>query len=146
MLHITGGFAVSELSSNFFSVAMFEESMSGQARDQIGDWVLRAGIALAFFPFGFDKFPSGLDTQWVRFFDQVGVGQWFRYLTGIVEVTGAALVLFPLTSRIGIAILTATMAVASVIHIFVVHQPTNAIITGGLCLGLIASWRRMRRN
>jgi len=125
---------------------MFEESMSGQVRDQIGDWVLRAGIALAFLLFGCDKFPSGPGAQWVRFFDQVGVGQWFRYFTGIVEVAGAALVLFPTTTRIGIAILTATMAVASVVHIFVIRQPANAIITGVLCLGLMAFWWRMRKS
>ena len=58
--------------------------------------MLRAGIALAFALFGLEKFPSGADAHWVRFFDQVGVGQWFRYFTGI---------------------LATTMAVASAIHI-----------------------------
>jgi putative oxidoreductase len=119
---------------------MFEESTSGPAPDKIRDWVLRAGIALAFVLFGLDKFPSSPDAQWVRFFDQVGVGQWFRYFTGIVEVIGGALVLFPLTVRVGLTILATTMAVASAIHIFVIRQPANAIITGGLCLGLAAFW------
>jgi putative oxidoreductase len=125
---------------------MFEESPSGHARDKIGDWVLRAGVAFAFVLFGFDKFPSGPGAPWVRFFDQVGVGQWFRYFTGIVEVAGGALVLFPATTRIGVAILAATMAVASVMHVFIIHQPANAIITGGLCLGLVAFWWRMSKS
>jgi putative oxidoreductase len=125
---------------------MFEEPTFGQERDKISDWVLRAGIALVFVIFGLVKFPSGPDTQWVRFFDQVGVGQWFLYFTGIVEVAGGALVLFPATTRIGSAILAGTMAVASMIHIFVIHQPANAIITGALCLGLVGFWRRMRRS
>jgi hypothetical protein len=81
--------------------------------------VLRAGIALAFALFGLEKFPSGADAHWVRFFDQVGVGQWFRYFTGI---------------------LATTMAVASAIHISVIRQPANEIITGGRCLGLAAFW------
>ena len=119
---------------------MFEEATSGQARDKIGDWVLRVGIALAFVAFGVEKFPSDPNGQWVKFFDQVGVGQWFRYLTGIVEVVGGTLVLIPVTARVGLAILAATMAVASAIHVFVIHQPANTIITGGLCLGLAAFW------
>jgi putative oxidoreductase len=123
---------------------MFEQSTSGQARDKITDWVLRAGVALAFVLFGLEKFPSGPDSQWVRFFDQVGIGQWFRDFTGIIEVASGALVLLPATTRIGVAILAVTMAVASMIHIFVIHQPANAIITGALCLALIGFWRRMR--
>jgi uncharacterized membrane protein YphA (DoxX/SURF4 family) len=107
---------------------------------------LRIGIAVAFVLLGSEKFPSGPDAHWVRFFDQVGVGQWFRYFTGLVEVASGALVLFPLTTRIGTLILAATMAVASVIHVFVIHQPANAIITGGLCLACIAFWWRMRKG
>jgi putative oxidoreductase len=125
---------------------MFEAPASASSRDRIGDWVLRGGIALAFVLFGFDKFPSGPSAQWVRFFDQVGIGQWFRYFTGIVEVAGGALVLFPATTRLGAAILALTMAVASVIHVLIIHQPANVLITGALCLGLVAFWWRMGKN
>ena len=131
---------------DFAGFLMFEGSTSNQSRDQIGEWVLRTGIALAFVLFGLDKFPSAPDAQWVRFFDQVGLGQWFRYFTGIVEVASGVLVLFPATTRIGVAVLAVTMAVASVIHVFVIHQPGNVIITGGLCLGLIAFWWSMRKS
>jgi uncharacterized membrane protein YphA (DoxX/SURF4 family) len=125
---------------------MFEVATSGQAPDKIGDWVLLGGIALVFVLFGLEKFPSGPDAQWVKFFDQVGVGQWFRYFTGVVEIAGGALVSFPGTARAGLAILATTMAVASVIHVFVIHQPANAIITGGFCLGLAAFWRSRRKS
>jgi len=122
---------------------MFEEAASGQDRDKIGDWVLRGGVAVAFVVIGIEKFPSGPNGHWVKFFDQVGVGQWFRYFTGIVEVVGGTLVLIPVTTRVGLAILAATMAVASIIHVVVIHQPANTIITGGLCLGLAAlGWSR----
>ena len=123
---------------------MFETPASGHVRDPIGDWVLRAGIALAFVFFGFEKFPSGPGSPWIHFFNQVGIGQWFRYFTGIVEVAAGAMVLFPPMTRIGAALLAVTMAVASLIHIFVIHQPANALITGPLCLGLFAFWWRMR--
>ena len=38
----------------------------------------------------------------MKFFDQVGVGQWFRYFTGLVEVFGALLVLIPKTAQAGL--------------------------------------------
>lgn len=123
---------------------MFENVASGRAGDKIGDWVLRSGIAAAFILFGLDKFPAGPNAQWVRFFDQVGAGQWFRYFTGAVEVGAGFLVLFPRTTRIGLATLAVTMAVASMIHIFIIHQPANCVITGGFCLGLIAMFWRFR--
>src|SRR5947209_19797907 len=34
----------------------------------------------------------------VALFRDIGVGQWFRYLTGAVEVTGAALLVIPMLS------------------------------------------------
>ena len=120
---------------------MFDDSAPAHSRDNIGDWVLRIGIGLVFILFGEEKFT---DPMWVRFFDQVGAGQWFRYFTGIVEIAGAASVLFPKTTRIGALILAATMAVASLIHIFVLHHPENVIITGLLCFGLVAFSMRMR--
>lgn len=125
---------------------MFEEAGSARAPDRIGDWVLRGGVALAFVLFGLDKFPSGANAPWVKFFDQVGVGQWFRYFTGVVEIAGAGLVLVPKSARLGLAILAATMLAASCIHVFVIHQPGNVIITGGLFVALLAFWWSRRKD
>jgi putative oxidoreductase len=121
---------------------MFNESTPVPSRDKIGDWVLRVGIGLVFALFGREKFT---DPMWVSFFDQVGVGQWFRDFTGVVEMAGAALVLFPKTTRIGALILAITMVVASLIHVIVLRHPANVIITGLLCVGLFAFSLRMRR-
>src|SRR5579872_3585612 len=125
---------------------MFEQPASDHAPDKIRDWVLRAGVGLVFVLFGLEKFPSGPESHWVQFFNQVGIGQWFRYFTGIVEVAGGALVLLPLTARTGLALLAITMAAASVIHVFVIHQPANVIITGALCLGISAFWWSRRQG
>lgn len=125
---------------------MFGEPSATLPRDRIGDWVLRGGVAFAFLLIGLDKFPSGENEQWVRFYDQIGIGQWFRYFTGVIEIAGAALVAIPKTARFGLAILAATMAGASLIHIFVMHHPGNVIITGGPCLGLMAFWWSRRGN
>ena len=39
------------------------------------------------------SFPNG--TEWVGLFRQIGLGQWFRYFTGAVEILGGVLVLVP---------------------------------------------------
>jgi len=65
----------------------------------------------------------------VQEFAQVGLGQWFRYFTGILEVTGAAAIVIPPLSRWG-AILPATvMSGAAVAHITALHTaPTLPVI------------------
>jgi putative oxidoreductase len=125
---------------------MFEAASQGEGRSKISDWMLRGAIAFVFLLFGFEKFPSGADGPWIRFFDQVGWGQWFRYATGVVEVAGAVLVAVPVTARFGLAILAATMAGASFIHAFVLHHPENCIITGAFFLALTAMWWMRRAS
>ncbi len=124
---------------------MFEQATTGTQRNVLTDWVLRGGIALAFLLFGWDKFPSGPDAEWVRFFAQIGWGQWFRYFTGVAEMLGALLVLIPWTVTAGLGLLACTMAGAALIHIFVMHHPPNAIIPLVFLAGLIGFWLS-RRN
>ena len=123
---------------------MFDQS--DRAPDNITDWVLRGGVGLIFVLFGLEKFPSDPNAHWVQFFNQVGAGQWFRYFNGVVEVIGGALVVLPATARFGLALLALTMAAASAIHIFVIHQPANVLITGTFCIGLTALWWKKRTN
>ncbi|MDG1531282.1 MAG: DoxX family protein [Paracoccaceae bacterium] len=56
----------------------------------------------------------------VATFDAVGVGQWFRYVTGIIEVGGALLLWVNGHQAIGAGLLTCTMIGAVVAHIFVI--------------------------
>ena len=123
---------------------MFDQSQ--HASDKITDWVLRAAIGLVFILFGLEKFPSTPTNHWVQFFNQVGAGQWFRYVTGTVEVIGGALVVVPAAARLGLALLALTMAAASAVHIFVIHQPANVLITGTFCIGLTAFWWKKRTS
>jgi uncharacterized membrane protein YphA (DoxX/SURF4 family) len=55
----------------------------------IGFWALKLVLA-AFFLFTGGAKLTGLPAM-VEVFERVGFGQWFRYLTGILEVGGAAL-------------------------------------------------------
>ena len=77
-------------------------------------------------------------------FEAIGVGQWFRYLTGTLEVAGAILLLIPLTSGLGALMLVGVMAGAVVTHVFIVGgSPLMAIILF-VVTGLIAWGRRER--
>ena len=53
----------------------------------VGLWILQIGAAGMFLMVGFFKL-SG-DPQMVGLFDAIGLGQWFRYVTGSLEVLGA---------------------------------------------------------
>ena len=65
---------------------MFEQANVRESRSAIVDWILRGVIALAFVLFGVDKFPSDRGGPWVRLFQEIGAGQWFRHFTGVVEI------------------------------------------------------------
>src|SRR5258706_9421095 len=56
-------------------------------------WALRLLLALAFGAAGAAKLAGAV--QMIQVFDLIGIGQWFRYVTGVVEVAGAGLPLVP---------------------------------------------------
>jgi putative oxidoreductase len=65
----------------------------------------------------------------VQLFDSIGVGQWFRYLTGTIEVGGAILLLVPSLARFAAAALAATMVGATLTHLVIVGgNPAPAIV------------------
>jgi putative oxidoreductase len=117
---------------------VFEQANSGEARNVLGDWILRIGIGVAFVFIGWEKFPNG--TEWVGLFQQIGLGQWFRYFTGAVEILGGILVSVPSTANAALAPLASTMAAAALIHVVILGHPGNCIIPGVFTLGLAAGW------
>jgi putative oxidoreductase len=105
-------------------------------------WVLQGLLALAFLYFGASKFsPHGV--FWVELFAKIGMGQWFRYFTGSVEVVCAVLLLIPGTSAIAAALLACTMAGAILTHLFILRDGYAAVFPGFPLLILIAvAWKR----
>jgi putative oxidoreductase len=81
-------------------------------------WVLQIGAAGMFLVVGFFKL-SG-DPRMVGLFDAIGVGQWFRYVTGSLEVLGAILLLIPRLSGLGALLLVGVMLGAVATHLFIV--------------------------
>src|SRR4029077_12687436 len=89
-------------------------------RVNIADWMFRLGVAIVFLIAGAEKFsPANPHSHWVSMFHQIGLGEWFRSFTAVVEVLGAALILIPQTVLIGVALLAMTMACATAIVFFV---------------------------
>lgn len=115
---------------------MFEQAITPEPRSAIGDWILRGGICLFFVSAGADKFSPG----WVELFREIGVGQWFRYFTGVVEILGGVLVLIPWTVTCGVALLASTMASAALIMIFVVGRPFDSVFSGAVFFALAFFW------
>src|SRR3984893_8574426 len=107
-------------------------------------WVLQIAAAGMFLMVGFLKL-SG-NPQLVALFEAIGLGQWFRYLTGSLEVVGAILLLIPRTSGLSALMLAGVMACAVVTHVFIVgRSPLGAIILL-VVTGVIAWGRRQRTS
>src|SRR5438128_12451888 len=105
----------------------------------VGLWILQIGAAGMFLMVGFLKL-SG-DPQLVGLFEAIGLGQWFRYLTGTLEVAGAFLLLLPRTSGLGALMLAGVMTGAVVTHVFIVGgSPLGAIIL--LVVTGVVAWGR----
>jgi putative oxidoreductase len=81
----------------------------------------------------------------VGLFDAIGLGQWFRYVTGSVEVLGAVLLLIPRLSGLGAFMLVGAMLGAVATHLFVVGgSPLPAIIL--LIVTGVVAWGRRKRT
>ena len=106
-------------------------------------WVLQIATAGMFLMVGFLKL-SG-NPQLVGLFEAIGLGQWFRYLTGTLEVAGAFLLLIPRMSGLGALMLAGVMVGAVVTHVFIVGgSPLMAIVL--LVVTGVVAWGRRQRT
>jgi putative oxidoreductase len=112
--------------------------MPGKASN-VALWTLQVLVALAFAAAGSGKLLGGADM--IALFDAVGLGQWFRYVTGSLEVLGAILLIVPGTSAFGSVLLACVMAGAVVAHLAVLHTaPTAPFVL--LALTALIAWGR----
>ena len=80
-------------------------------------WVLQALLALQFAMAGLAK--VGGDPAMVEMFATIGIGQWFRYLVGALELAGALGVLVPRLSGLAALGLVCLMAGANATNLLV---------------------------
>ena len=102
--------------------------------------IVKALLTLAFVAAGVSKL-LGVEMM-VQTFEQVGVGQWFRYVTGILEVGGAALLWVPARQWLGAALLGATMVGAVLAHLLILGPSAiPAAALGLLCAFILFAHR-----
>jgi hypothetical protein len=94
---------------------------------KISLWTVKALLAAAFLGAGVAKL-LGMPVL-VEMFEQVGLGQWFRYLIGSLEIVGAVAVLIPATAALGGLLLAGIMVGAVGTHLLVLPgSPIPAIV------------------
>ena len=91
-------------------------------------------LTLAFVAAGFAKL-SGVEMM-VATFDAIGIGQWFRYVTGIIEIGAPILLWIKGREAIGAGLLVATMIGAVLAHLFILGPSA----VPALVLGVIAAF------
>jgi uncharacterized membrane protein YphA (DoxX/SURF4 family) len=102
-------------------------------------WGVQGLLALAFLAAGGQKL-LGTEAM-VALFAEIGAGQWFRVVTGLVEVTAAVLILVPRTVPIGAGLIIATMIGAVYTHLALIGgSPVPALVL--LVLAGIVFWGR----
>jgi uncharacterized membrane protein YphA (DoxX/SURF4 family) len=102
-------------------------------------WATQVALASMFLLAGASKL-AGVP-EMVALFDAIGVGQWFRYLTGSIEVVSALALLVPSLAPFGALLLVPTMVGAIVTHLFIVGgSPAIPVV---LAIGSVAVvWAR----
>src|SRR5260221_3201513 len=102
-------------------------------------WLTQVALALMFLMAGGSKL-AGVPAM-VSLFDAIGLGQWFRYVTGVIEVTSGIALLVPSAAIFGALLLIPTMLGAIVINVFII--PGSPVLPFLLLLGAAAvAWAR----
>lgn len=102
--------------------------------------LIRAFLALAFIAAGTKL--AGVEMM-VTTYETIGVGQWFRYLTGIIEVGSAILLFIPGKQAWGAALLVCTMIGALLAHLLILGPgATPAVILGALAAVALIAYRQ----
>ncbi len=113
-------------------------------KSRIAIGVLRALLAVAFLAIGGAKLTGSLGT--VGSFAQLGWGQWFRYLTGLLDIAGALLLFAPAWTCYGALLLACTIGTATVLSVLLpLHQnPLVPLVLTSLAATL--AWLTRRRR
>lgn len=120
-------------------IGRYAEASRPSAALDIAFWVLQLLLAVVFLIAGTTKLAGA--QMHVETFEKLGVGQWFRYFTGSVEVIAAILIIVPRTVVVGAALLAVTMIAAIDTHVFLIGgSPVPALVL--LALSALVAWYR----
>jgi putative oxidoreductase len=102
-------------------------------------WVVQVLGAILFFLAGFAKL-SG-DEQMIQTFAAIGIGQWLRYVMGLIEFASAILLLIPVLSGIG-ALLVVPIMIGAIVTYVVIIGGSPALPIGLLIVVSVVAWGR----
>ena len=106
-------------------------------------WALQAVLALMFAMAGLAKVFG--DSAMVEMFATIGIGQWFRYLVGALEIAGAVGVLIPRLSGVAALGLVCLMVGATLTNVLVLGTSPLLPIVLLVVSGMVA-WGRWPRT
>jgi putative oxidoreductase len=89
-------------------------------RRTIAIWVLRVVLGLIFLSVGMAKLTGTANT--VEYFAAIGWGQWFRYLTGLLDIVGVALLFVPRWTCYGAIVLASSVGMAASISLILLRR------------------------
>ena len=101
-------------------------------------WILSGLVALAFIGAGGAKLAGA--AVMVELFAKVGLGQWFRYFTGLLEVAGGIGLLIPRYAFYAAGLLAVVMVGAIIAHLTVLGTspavPVVLLVLSGIIVWL----------
>jgi putative oxidoreductase len=103
-------------------------------------WSLQIVLAMIFLTVGMAKI-SGVQSS-VDMFQRIGMGQWLRYLVGMVEVACSVLLLFGPYASLGAGVLMIVMAGAVMSHLWLIGGSVAPAMGLGLIAGGVLYLRR----
>jgi putative oxidoreductase len=106
-------------------------------------WALQALLAIMFAMAGFAKVFG--DPAMVQMFATIGIGQWFRYVVGALEIAGAVGVLIPRLSGLAALGLVCLVAGATLTNVLVLGTSPLLLVALMLVSALVA-WGRWPRT
>jgi len=104
-------------------------------------WTVQIAVAAFFVMGGMGKLTGA--PEMVGLFEAIGAGQWFRYLTGGMEVGGAVLLVIPGLAGLGALVLASVMAGAVLTHLFLIGG-SAAMATALLLITSFIAFARRR--
>src|SRR5467141_1512229 len=89
-------------------------------------WLTQVALAVMFLMAGGSKL-AGVPAM-VSLFDAIGLGQWFRYVTGVIEVTSGIALLVPAAAIFGAMLLIPTRLGAVAANLFLGQSPAAPLV------------------
>lgn len=101
-------------------------------------WVTQIVLAAMFLFAGGSKLVGA--PAMVNLFAAIGWGQWFRYLTGAIEISAAVALLIPSAALFGAILLVPTMFGAVIANLFLGQSPAVPLVL--LLVAAAVAWSR----